>query len=87
MAAGIPVYYLTASLRAPSAGYARLDGGTSQGVLATAWSTLSSDVAYFLPRKWADALANRQTAPVASAIDREERRGMLSENVEMTERH
>ncbi|WOO85533.1 Cystine/glutamate transporter [Vanrija pseudolonga] len=87
MAAGIPVYYLTASLRAPSAGYARVDGGTSQGVLATAWSTLSSDVAWFLPRKWADALANRQTAPVASAIDREERRGMLSEQVEMTERH
>jgi hypothetical protein len=84
MAAGVPMYYLTARSRSRQArGYSRVDGAEEEsgGIGATlrdAYAAFLDDVSRLLPARWAARLG--PSAPP----DREERRGML-ERVEMAE--
>ncbi|BEJ07219.1 hypothetical protein CcaverHIS641_0404880 [Cutaneotrichosporon cavernicola] len=84
MAAGVPMYYLTARSRSQQArGYSRVEGNeeAAGGIGATlrdAHAAFMDDVARLLPRRWAQRLG--PTAPP----DREERQRML-DRVEMAE--
>ncbi|GMK58980.1 hypothetical protein CspeluHIS016_0604220 [Cutaneotrichosporon spelunceum] len=83
MAAGVPVYYLTARSRSRQArGYSRVDGEEDAGgvgaTLRDAYASFMDDVAHLLPERWAARLG--PTAP----RDREEQQGML-QRVEMVE--
>ncbi|WWD16103.1 hypothetical protein CI109_100528 [Kwoniella shandongensis] len=89
IAAGVPMYYLTARSRAQSAkGFTADDEGSGfRATLRGAWSKLSEDVDVILPSGW-----RRGERPIGGpprAVDEgEETRGMLrrSENLEMSER-
>lgn len=88
MAAGVPMYYLTARSRSRQAGgYSRVGGGNeseSGGVGATlrdAYASFIDDVGRLLPARF----AARLQPPAPPPGDREERRGMLSERLEMSE--
>lgn len=85
MAAGVPMYYLTARSRARASGkgYARLDNEDDgiRATLGTAWDLFVDDV---VPRRWQSALQRSRPTPVA--VDgSEERRGMLTDRIEMSE--
>lgn len=87
MAAGVPMYYLTARSRGRQArGYSRVDGGgDSEGgfkaTLRDAYSSFLDDVSRLLPAR----LAARLQPSAPPPRDGEERRGMLSERLEMSE--
>ncbi|OCF36591.1 L-methionine transporter [Kwoniella heveanensis BCC8398] len=90
--AGIPMYYLTArSYSDPGRGLTKSSAGEEGGFKATvqnAWIMFREDLDEILPAKWQSNSIRARSAgrPVAAADNREERRGMLRETLEMSER-
>ncbi|WVR05402.1 hypothetical protein IAU60_002417 [Kwoniella sp. DSM 27419] len=85
--AGVPMYYLTARSRAQSArGYAAVDGeGGLQATVKDAWAAFVEDASAILPARWTSKRQERSSVG-RSVAEGEERRGMLRDTVEMSER-
>ncbi|WVQ78463.1 hypothetical protein IAT38_000549 [Cryptococcus sp. DSM 104549] len=87
IAAGVPMYYITARSRAQSArGFTGDDAGWDvKATLGDAWSNFREDIDRMLPERW--QRGDFPARAVRAVDESEERRGMLrGDTVEMSER-